>query len=276
METGKRLTVQDVQKVSLEIFCDVHDFCIKNGIKYFMSGGTLLGAVRHKGFIPWDDDVDLFMLRPDYDRFIESYHSDRYRLLAMEKDKDFFLPYAHIADMDETVIEYNYYPFSKKKTGVKIDVFPLETVSNNERDFDRQFRTGCLLWKAFMRTRTAFWEFSKEKSLKYNAGLLARKIITCNGRLVYLLRDLIDRNARRQKFGTTDYVALLSFPVMRAKQRHRMDVFSKAVLLDFEGHKMCAPVKFEEFLTTAFGPDYMVPPPEDQRVSPHTMRIFYK
>lgn len=276
MGDKRRLTLQDVQKVSLEIFLDVHEFCMKNGIKYCMSGGTLLGAVRHKGFIPWDDDVDLFMLRPDYDRFISTYKSDRYVLLTMENDKDYFLPYAHVADMDQTVIEYNYDPFSRKKTGVKIDIFPLEAVSNDEREFDKQFQKGCRLWKVFARARTAFWKFSKDKSLKYNAGLLARKIVTLGGRLVFCLSHLIDKNARKYKFGTTDYVGLLSFPVPRAKQRHRLDVFADTVLLDFEGHKVCGPIKYEEFLTTAFGPDYMTPPPEDQRVGPHTMRIFYK
>ncbi len=276
MGDKRQLTLQDVQKVSLEIFLDVHEFCMKNGIKYCMSGGTLLGAVRHKGFIPWDDDVDLFMLRPDYDRFISTYKSDRYVLLTMENNKDYFLPYAHVADMDQTVIEYNYDPFSRKKTGVKIDIFPLETVSNDEREFDKQFKKGCRLWKVFARARTAFWKFSKDKSLKYNAGLLARKIVTLGGRLVYCLSHLIDKNARKYEFGATDYVGLLSFPVLRAKQRHRLDVFADTVLLDFEGHKVCAPIKYEEFLTTAFGSDYMTPPPEDQRVGPHTMRIYYK
>ena len=276
MDEKRQLTLQDVQKVSLEIFLDVHAFCMKNGIKYYMSGGTLLGAVRHKGFIPWDDDVDLFMLRPDYDRFISSYKSNRYVLLTMENDKDYFLPYAHVADMEQTVIEYNYDPFSRKKTGVKIDIFPLETVSNDERDFDRQFKRGCFLWKVFSRARTAFWQFSKNKPLKYNAGLLARRIVTLGGRLVFCLSHLIDKNARKYEFGTTGYVALMSFPVPRAKQRHRLDVFADTVLLDFAGHKLCAPVKYEEFLTTAFGPDYMTPPPVDQRIGPHTMRIYYK
>lgn len=276
METRIQLTTQDIQRISLEIFLDVHDFCLKNGIKYFMSGGTLLGAVRHKGFIPWDDDIDLFMLRPDYDRFIKLYKSDRYHLLTMETDKDYFLPYAHVVDFDQTVIEYDYYPFSRKKTGVKIDIFPLEAVSNDEREFDRQFNKGCKLWTMFCRTRTVFWQFSKDKPLKYNLGLLARRIVTLGGRMVFYLSHLIDNNARKYEFGTTDYVALLSFPVMRAKQRHRLDVFSETLLLDFEGHKLCAPIKYEEFLTTAFGPDYMTPPPPDQRIGPHTMRIYYK
>ena len=276
MEPKRQLTLQDVQKISLEILLDVHDFCIKNGIKYCMSGGTLLGAVRHKGFIPWDDDVDLFMLRPDYDRFVSTYKSDRYVLLTMENNKDYFLPYAHVADMKRTIIEYNYDPFSREKTGVKIDIFPLESVSNDEREFDKQFNKGCKLWTVFSRARTVFWQFSKDKPLKYNMGLLARRIVTIGGRLVFLLSHLIDKNARKYEFGTTEFVALLSFPVMRVKQRHRLDVFSEMVLLDFEGHKLCAPIMYEEFLTTAFGPDYMMPPPPDQRVGPHTMRIYYK
>ena len=122
---GRRLSLEEVQAKCLDIMLDVHDFCLKNGIKYSMSGGTLLGAVRHKGFIPWDDDVDIFMLRPDYDRFVSTYESPRYVLMSMERDKWYSLPFAHVADVTETEIEWMNVPFCHENGGVKIDIFPI-------------------------------------------------------------------------------------------------------------------------------------------------------
>lgn len=272
----KQLTLKEIQKESLEILLDVHDFCCKNQIRYFLGGGTLLGAARHHGFIPWDDDIDVFMLRPDYDRFVSSYQSDRYRLLTMDNDKDYFLAYAHVVDMDKTVIDYNYDPFYRKSCGIKIDIFPLESVSDDEAAFDEQYAEGHRLWKKFVYARQAFWKFSIKKSLKWNLKLLKKKIKTRNGRTVFQLNELIDKNARKFEFGTTKHVGLVCVPLLRAKQRHLLSDFDETVMLDFEGYKLCAMKGYANVLQTAYGPDYMQIPPPEKRKGTHLMRIYYK
>lgn len=273
---NRQLSVRDIQEESLKILLDVHDFCMSNGIRYSMSGGTLLGAVRHKGFIPWDDDVDIFMLRPDYDKFLATYSSQKYKLMSMETDKDYFLPYAHVVDMERTVMTYNYYPFSKQDCGVKIDIFPIESVSDNAEDYDRQFERCLALGKPFLYARKAYWKFSWSKSPKYKVQLLLKKIKTFNGRAAYYYCHKIDENARQWSFGSTSYYGLVCLPLARTKQRFHKENFTHTVLLEFEGHKLCAMNGYENLLRIAFGPDYMTPPPPEQQKPVHGMELFYK
>ena len=270
------LTLREIQEESLAILLDVHHFCEESGIRYFMAGGTLLGAARHQGFIPWDDDVDLFMLRPDYDRFIASYQSQKYHLLTMDNDPDYFLAYAHVVDMDRTVIEYNFDPFTRASSGIKIDIFPLESVPDDETAFDAQYAVGMKLWKRFNYARKALWHFSLSRPLKYNWNLLKKKIRTRNGRTLFDLNREIDANARKYPYGSSSYVGLVCVPLERAKQRHLLKHFAETVYLDFEGYKLCAPVGYKEVLTTAFGPDYMQLPPVEKRKGTHLMKVYYK
>lgn len=271
----RQLTVREIQEESLKILLDVHGFCMKNGIKYSLSGGTLLGAVRHQGFIPWDDDVDIYMLRPEYDRFLATYKSDEYVLMSMETDKDYFLPYAHVVDMRRTYMSYNYYPFYRKPCGLKIDIFPIENVSDKAADYDAQFERCLAYGKKFLYARKAYWKFSWNKSLRYRLQLLVKKIKTLNGRSVYYWCRKIDENARQYLPGSTNYLGLVCLPLARTKQRFPASDFTHTVLLPFEGHQLCAMNGYEDLLNIAFGPDYMTPPPPEKQKPVHGMEIFY-
>ena len=272
---GQELTLKEVQGRCLDIMLDVHNFCMKNDIQYSMSGGTLLGAVRHKGFIPWDDDVDLFMLRPDYDRFVHSYKSDRYVLRTMETERGFCLPFAHVTDMKETKIKWVRTPYSYKPGGVKIDIFPIESVSNNRAEYDAQFDKCVDYAYYYYYARRAILKFSVHESFHYNFQLLKRKIHTLNGLGAVRYTRLIDKNARQYPYGSTDYVGLTCLPLSRTRQRFPKEVFDGTVLLDFEGHQFCAMKGYKDVLLEAFGPDYMTPPPPEERFH-HNITFCYK
>ena len=131
----KRLSQKDLQVISLEILKDVDAFCKANGIRYSMAYGTLLGAVRHKGFIPWDDDVDIVMMRSDYERFCREYKSDKYELFGNPRTSDAYVAYARVADMKDTESR-TYIPWAgnRQDQGVRIDVFPLDYAPDDEQE----------------------------------------------------------------------------------------------------------------------------------------------
>ncbi|MBQ8445584.1 MAG: LicD family protein, partial [Opitutales bacterium] len=128
----REITHEELKQIQLGILDKVHEFCEKNGITYFLSSGTLIGAVRHKGYIPWDDDLDLYMPRADYDKFIKLFSAnspENTKLLSLETDKKYQYPFAKVIDdrteMVETAVGESF------KIGVYIDVFPVDSVPDN-------------------------------------------------------------------------------------------------------------------------------------------------
>ena len=161
----KEMTLQEVQNVSLDILKDVHDFCEANHINYSLAYGTLLGAIRHKGFIPWDDDVDILIPRPDFNRFCESFQSSKGYKLYRPEDPENFMVFARVCDNERTWVKTSR-PWAAEKTGVWIDIFPLEGLPNEENDFQRMVRKIRKVAKIVYRLR-----FGKYLKLSETRGL---------------------------------------------------------------------------------------------------------
>ena len=123
----EKLSLEELKKVELDILIWFADICEQEKLNYTLSYGTLLGAVRHKGFIPWDDDIDVAMPRPDYEKFIEycNTHETHYKLIDIHNDKGYNYLFAKVYDPNTTIVE-KYANRFKANYGVYIDIFPVD------------------------------------------------------------------------------------------------------------------------------------------------------
>lgn len=266
----KKMTLKDVQSVSLDILSDVHEFCVNNNIKYSLAGGTLIGAIRHKGFIPWDDDVDIVMPRPDYDRFMKTYHSNKgYKALSLVNDKNVYVAYGRVYE-DELTIAKTTIPWTNRTTGLWIDIFPLDGC---EDDID-------IVAKRINRirryARLAFIQRSVRFSYSQCNGI-AKKLKWIIKKPTLLLGNIAkkwDKECRTVAYGTTNHICAYSFVRYGVKEFRPIETFADTKIVQFEDRQVCITTGYDQFLRLQFG-DYMKLPPAEKRVPIHSFQTNY-
>lgn len=261
----QEIEIDELKKIQIQILDDVVSFCDRENLTYFLAYGTLIGAIRHDGYIPWDDDIDLVMPRKDYDYFMKHYNksNSRYKFLDYEIDSKYLYPFGKVVDTKTRLIENCHIDYD---LGVNIDIFPLDSVDEK----------GNLLKKERMIRRIIFLKtmpWSARRSLVKNLVLIVGRIIFSVIPLRILIAKTIEYGKSMNKIDT----GKLSVPVDGAST---VKVWDKEWFDEYEYHqfeKGCykIPQGYDQWLKSVYG-DYMTPPHEDNRESLHDIKAYWR
>lgn len=249
------ITVKRMQSIVYEILCDIDSYCRENGIKYFLSGGTCLGAVRHHGFIPWDDDGDIMMPRDDYEKFIKGFGQSgksKFHISTLENDKEWNLPYARVWDPDSRIIHKTIYG---PPIGVSVDVFPIDGVSSDKKKRARFYRElkilDAICSEAKRRKYKAQHRFVP---LRKMVGKVAKQIGA------HKFASMMNELAKKTDYNTSEYVAC-SLPVHYGERETIAKKYmSDVVYMDFEESRFPVMSGYKRYLTNLYGKDFMKVP----------------
>lgn len=249
--------------LSIDLLLETDKVCKKNNITYCMAVGSLLGTIRHHGFVPWDDDIDIFMPRKDYDRFIQLSHefSSPYFLQTPYTDPEFYYSCARVRNSNTTYI-VDTFRYQKFNHGIYISVFPIENwvIEGGDKIVSHI--------KSLLREETGYMRLSIPEDKR--TDLDRQRISEYSGKNPLEVYEEINKIASQFKDLETEYCALIVntvYPLERITY-HKED-FRQTIMADFDGHKFPVPIGYDRILKRTYG-NYMEFPPIEQRGLWHT------
>lgn len=265
--------IKQLRSALLEILLKIDGFCKENNITYFIDSGTALGAKRHNGFIPWDDDIDLGMKREDYDRFLllaQTQFPDGYSIHTFDNTDGFAPMFAKVCK-NGTIFETEETKDSGFKQGIFIDIFPYDLLSSNEKERKKQL-SRANLWQ-----KISYLYCSPHVVLP--VGGIAKVVAKGLCYMVhYVLRVLLSREVIKKKFdAATGFkgkpsceMAILAYP---NSGPFPIDMMIPPQNLTFEGLLFPAPNNIEGYLETVYGPTWTDLPPVEKRRSHRPIKL---
>lgn len=261
----KQIPLDERKQLQLDLLVKIDEICREQGFRYYLTAGTLLGAVRHGGYIPWDDDIDITMPRRDYEAFysymMKNDFGDSIKLISY-RDRSSIYPFFKVVDPRTTVIEH--YVDRRYCTGVWVDIFPLDGIEQGDR--------SPIIWNkiianlyGFVVADPAQGTSASRKAIKHLTNPVFRHID------IYRLAKALDKKAMSTLISPENDVALVVWGY--GESEIMPYEFLEQTELEFEGINFYAPKMYKQYLTSIFG-NYMQLPPEKDRV-PHFCSAYW-
>ena len=269
----RELTLDEIKKIENDILRYIFKICEENNIRFYLAYGTALGAVRHQGFIPWDDDIDIHMTRENYRRFAEVMQNQEsnYRLLSVDTDEQYYMSLPKVVDT-RTIWYQHASRTDLMPLGVYVDVFVLDNVPMDEVERKKLFQR--------LDRYQRLWVYVQRKKTYSGWGL--RAIFK---RLIYFFAKRVnpryfavklDRLSQKYSDQETTLVGNLAFPQEGcANETMPKTFFGDGVKHVFEEDDYLLPNNWDGYLHQYYG-DYMTPPPENERVTRHLHTAYLK
>ncbi|MGI6071386.1 MAG: LicD family protein [Lachnospiraceae bacterium] len=267
----KELTLREIQNGEAEVLREVVRICDECGLRYYLFYGTLIGAIRHEGFIPWDDDVDIVMPRPDYEKFIEyvithAAEGDRFVLKNYRTDKNYVYPISRYCD---TRYYVDYANTEDYGLGLFVDIYPFDGAGDTVEEV-------AATQKKRNRLRVLITTAGKKRFIKSRNGVIRTvgkflAFIYAKAVGVNSLLRRMDKAAKKIPYESSKYVSCTMWEV----DYYEREWLEPCVLLKFEGEVYRAPGRYDIVLKQCYS-DYMEFPPEEERRPHHDYRAYLK
>lgn len=266
----RKIDIEELKIIQMNILSSLQKFCMDNRIKYSLADGSLIGAIRHKGYIPWDDDIDVFMLRDDYEKLLKLFpltYENNYKLCSLDRDRNWVLPFAKIYDDRTIYVEKISKPCS---VGVNIDIFPLDKVPAEGAK-----------WRSYNKKRLFFQKlfWSKQRSYKVKRSFYRNMIVTFSKLMTLPIsyrRFAVFLNNYSQRYSSieTDKVFECAQGLF-GKSPFLVSDMDEVIEWDFEDRRYWVMKGYDDCLTSLYG-DYMKLPPKDKQVNHHIFEAYWK
>ena len=262
----KELSCDEFKQIQIQILSEIKIFCEKNGLNYYLAYGTLLGAVRHQGFIPWDEDIDIVMPRIDYLKFEKLFKHDRFEFLSISKDATYPYHFGKVLDKNTILVDDS---SSSYDIGVNIDVFPIDGLPSSEM----RKRIHChFVWFLQNIATLKLMKYVRKRGMIKNIILAFLKFIFIPFPLYTVLKAI---NNYAMKYSMEKSSEYLLEGAYKNREVVCASIFQSKMNVVFENESYSAPVGTNSWLMQLYG-NYMEMPPVERRISTHNYKVLQK